>query len=229
MHARNWAAMVHDREVVEDFAWVDLPVTRTRTRGALAGVERMYLVAPIGAADPAPIVRPFLERGLAGELRRWCRSARLPPNRVTRSRCAASAGQRHRPRMGGASPVVVHAELPRRPSRGGGAVRAGQVTTATGNGRIGFVDVADIAAVATHALLQDTPVNIEYVITEPEAVSYAEVCGLVSEFTDPDRPATSTSAQPNRTSRSPLPACPPTSRPFSPRWTKPSATGPRTG
>ena len=64
-----------------------------------------------------------------------------------------------------------------------GAVRAGQVTTATGNGRIGFVDVADIAAVATHALLQDTPVNIEYVITEPEAVSYAEVCGLVSEFT----------------------------------------------
>lgn len=48
------------------FDWAD-PTTHA---AALDGVERLYLVPPIGDTEPGPVVRPFLERGLAGSLRR---------------------------------------------------------------------------------------------------------------------------------------------------------------
>ncbi len=150
---------------------------------ALAGVERMYLIAPIGSADPAPIVRPFLERGRAGDLRRV----------VLLSSSATEAGDSglgalHRlvsdsvaewavlrpswfmENFTGNHPVAV-------------GLRSGNVSTATADGRVGFVDIADIADVATHLLLQDAPPNGEYVVTGPETLSYDDVCGMFTELT----------------------------------------------
>ncbi|WP_221760941.1 hypothetical protein [Kibdelosporangium aridum] len=45
---------------------------------------------------------------------------------------------------------------------------------ATGNGRVGFVDAEDIAAVATHALTDERAPNTDLVLTGPEALSYAD-------------------------------------------------------
>jgi uncharacterized protein YbjT (DUF2867 family) len=161
------------------FDWTD-PGTYA---DALAGVQRAYLVAPIGVAEPAPIVRRFLETGLAGELRRvvlLSSSATEPAD--------SGLGALHR---------LVTDLLPEwailRPSwfmqnfigehpvaRG---LRSGTVTTATGDGRVAFVDTEDVAAVAAYALLRDQPPNTDYVITGPQALSYAEVCALASELT----------------------------------------------
>ena len=47
-----------------------------------------------------------------------------------------------------------------------------RIVTATGEGRVSFVDADDIAAVAVHALLDETRPAAELVLTGPEALSY---------------------------------------------------------
>lgn len=58
------------------------------------------------------------------------------------------------------------------------ALRAGLVRSATGRGRIGFVDTHDIADVAVELLARDEAVHDDFVLTGPEALSYADVCDL---------------------------------------------------
>lgn len=159
------------------FDWSD-PTTHA---GALDGVERLYLVPPIGDAQPGPVVRPFLERALAGSLRRV----------VLLSASAVEPAQSGV----GALHAMVREIVPQwavlRPSwfmqnltgdlPAAQGVRRGRVTTATGEGRVGFVDAEDIAAVATMLLLTDQPPADEYVLTGPQALSWAEVCALAGE------------------------------------------------
>ena len=56
-------------------------------------------------------------------------------------------------------------------------VRDGEIVTATGDGRVAFVDAADIAAVAGRALIDDEPHNAEYILTGPDALSYEDAAG----------------------------------------------------
>ncbi|MBB2989155.1 uncharacterized protein YbjT (DUF2867 family) [Mycolicibacterium iranicum] len=150
---------------------------------ALAGVERMYLVAPVGEAEPAPIVEPFLTRGLRLGLRRvvlLSSSATEPADR--------GLGALYRlvteiaPEWAVLRPSwFMQNFLGDHPVAAG--LRAGVVTTATGDGRVAFVDAENIAAVAAHCLLQDRPPNAAHVITGPQALSYAEVCALAGELT----------------------------------------------
>jgi uncharacterized protein YbjT (DUF2867 family) len=62
-------------------------------------------------------------------------------------------------------------------------VREGEIVTATGNGRVAFIDAADIAAVAGHALTDDIPHNTEHVLTGPEALSYADAAEILTRQT----------------------------------------------
>lgn len=150
---------------------------------ALANVERMYLVAPVGEAEPAPIVRPFIEIGLRQGLRRvvLLSSSAIEP-------ADTGLGALHRlvtdllPEWTILQPSWFMQNLVGEHPVAQG-LRDGVVTTATGDGRIGFVDTEDIAAVATHALLQEDSPNSALVITGPEALSYTEVCTLASELT----------------------------------------------
>jgi nucleoside-diphosphate-sugar epimerase len=59
-------------------------------------------------------------------------------------------------------------------------LRVGEVVNATGDGRVAFVDPDDIAAVAVSCLLADQAPGTDLVLTGPEALSYAEVCAMVS-------------------------------------------------
>jgi len=55
------------------------------------------------------------------------------------------------------------------------------ITTATGNGRVGFVDAHDIARVAVEALLSPTPLNTDLILTGPEALSYDDVAAILTD------------------------------------------------
>jgi uncharacterized protein YbjT (DUF2867 family) len=60
----------------------------------------------------------------------------------------------------------------------------GTIWTATGSGRVGFVDAEDIAAVAVHALTDEHAPNTDLILTGPEALSYDDIAAVITEVTD---------------------------------------------
>ncbi|MBX7447166.1 NAD(P)H-binding protein [Mycolicibacterium sp. 3033] len=160
------------------FDWFD-PSTFA---AALAGVRSIYLVAPAGVADPAPVVRPFLEQAAAGGVRRV----------VALSSSAVARGE---PLLGEIHTMVVDLfseptvlrpswfmqNFTRDHALAEGIRRSREIVTATGDGRLGFIDAADIAAVAVEALVAERPVGVELVLTGPEALSYGQAAAIVSD------------------------------------------------
>ncbi|GLU49962.1 NmrA family NAD(P)-binding protein [Nocardiopsis ansamitocini] len=162
------------------FDWYD-PATHD---AALDDVDHAYLVPPPLDPDPAAAMVPFLERARRRGVRRAVLlSASIVP-------------------AGGPAVGRVHQALPRvfdewavvRPSwfmqnftgdhPHAREMRAeGTVTTATGDGRIGFVDAGDIAAVAARALTDDEVPGEDLVLTGPEALSYGDVAEAYSAVT----------------------------------------------
>jgi uncharacterized protein YbjT (DUF2867 family) len=148
---------------------------------ALREVDAVYLVAPALARDPAEVMVPFVERAIAAGVQRL----------VLLSAAVVEEGT---PGLG-----VVHATLRAHapgwtvlqpswfmqnffePSHhlAQGIARDGVMVTATGQGRVGFIDAADIAAVAVETLL--APANQALVLTGPEALSYDDVAVILSE------------------------------------------------
>ncbi|MFC5654038.1 NmrA family NAD(P)-binding protein [Streptomyces nogalater] len=157
--------------------------------GALDGADRVYLVPPLGDPDPAAVMLPFLRQARAAGVRRA----------VLLSSSAIPAG--------GPGVGAVHQALPElfdqwavlRPSwfmqnfTGAHAharsIREhGVILTAAGNGRVGFVDADDIAAVAVHALTDDRAPDTDLVLTGPQALGYDDIAAIVTEVTG--RPVT---------------------------------------
>ncbi|RJQ67885.1 ergot alkaloid biosynthesis protein [Pseudonocardiaceae bacterium YIM PH 21723] len=150
----------------------------------LDGADRAYLVPPIGDPAPAAVMLPFLR--LAGE--RGMRRA------VLLSSSAIPAGG---PGIG-----AVHQALPGifeewavlRPSwfmqnftgehAHADSIRAdGTILSATGSGRVGFVDADDIAAVAAAILTGEGAPNTDLVLTGPQTLSYRDVATILTEET----------------------------------------------
>ncbi|MFF7637502.1 NAD(P)H-binding protein [Kitasatospora sp. NPDC008050] len=151
---------------------------------ALDGVGRVYLVPPIGSSDPAAVMLPFLRRARAAGVHR-----------------AVLLGSSAIP-AGGPAVGRVHQELPGlfeqwavlRPSwfmqnftgstpHARSIREQGAVLTATGGGRVGFVDADDIAAVAVRALSDEQAPNADLILTGPQALSYADVAATIAEVT----------------------------------------------
>ncbi|MET9570546.1 NAD(P)H-binding protein [Streptomyces virginiae] len=151
---------------------------------ALDGVDRAYLIPPIGSPDPAAVMLPFLHKARASGVRRA----------VLLSSSAIPAG----------GPAVgrVHEQLPGlfeewavlRPSWfmqnfAGSAPHArtiredGAILTAAGDGRVGFVDAEDIAAVAVRALTDGRALDTDLILTGPQALSYADAAAIITEVT----------------------------------------------
>jgi uncharacterized protein YbjT (DUF2867 family) len=150
---------------------------------ALSGVDRVYLVAPTDGTDPYPAVRGFLTAAAGSGVRRvvLLSSSALPES---------ASGL-------GALPGAVRQAVPEwailRPSWFmsnmlastplAAGLRAGEVVTATGEGRVAFVDPVDIAAVAVRALLVERSFNDDLVLTGPATHSYADLCAIVGAAT----------------------------------------------
>ncbi|WP_051574738.1 NmrA family NAD(P)-binding protein [Mycobacterium sp. URHB0044] len=161
------------------FDWSD----RDTYEDALRGVSAVYLIAPIGVADPVPLAEPFLEEAVRQRVRRVVQlsSSAVPEG-------SPGLGAMHR---------LVRTAMPEwavlRPSwfmqnfsgdhlvaRG---VRDGEIVTATGDGRVAFIDAGDIAAVAARALTDEVPHNTEHILTGPEALSYADAADILTRHT----------------------------------------------
>ncbi|MCQ4044714.1 NmrA family NAD(P)-binding protein [Streptantibioticus rubrisoli] len=162
------------------FDWYD-PATHA---AALDGVDRVYLIPPLGDFDPAAVMLPFLRQArTAGVQRAVLLSSSAIPE-------------------GGPAVGAVHQLLPGlfdqwavlRPSwfmqnftgthAHAVSIRAdGIIWTATGSGRVGFVDAEDIAAVAVRALTDEQAPNTDLVLTGPEALSHDDIATIITEVT----------------------------------------------
>ena len=158
------------------FDWHD----RVTWPAALGGCDRVYLVPPPGL-DVAPSMVPFIELARRNGVERLV----LLSNSVFP--------------MGGPGVGAVHQVLAEgdpndfvvlRPSWFMQNVTGEHylarmvrdqdgIVTATGEGRVGFVDADDIAVVAVHALLDEKRPAAELVLTGPEALSYRRVAEVV--------------------------------------------------
>ena len=146
---------------------------------ALEGVDAVFLTAPTDRVDQLPAMRPLLERAATG----------VDGPLVLLSASSMAEGG---PMMGQAH-AWLRASAPQwavlRPSwfmqnfvtQHLASIREeGAIYSATGEGRVPFIDAADIAAVATTALLDPVTASGELVLTGPRALGYDEAAALIS-------------------------------------------------
>ncbi|CAL9380456.1 NmrA family NAD(P)-binding protein [Streptomyces sp. enrichment culture] len=162
------------------FDWYD-PATHA---AALDGVDRVYLVPPVGDSDPAATMLPFLRRARTAGVRR---AVLLSSSAIPEGGPAVGTVHRALPGLFGQWAVLrpswfmqnftgTHAHA--RAIRDDGVIR-----TATASGRVGFVDAEDIAAVAVRALTDEQAPNTDLVLTGPEALSHDDIAAVVTEVT----------------------------------------------
>ncbi|MFI1364167.1 NmrA family NAD(P)-binding protein [Streptomyces griseochromogenes] len=151
---------------------------------ALDGVDRVYLIPPIGSSDPAAAMLPFLRRARTAGVHRavLLSSSAIPAG-------GPAVGQVHE-----ALPGLFEQWAVLRPSWfmqnfTGSTPHArsiredGAILTASGDGRVGFIDAQDIAAVAVCALTDEQAPNTDLILTGPQTLSYGDVAAIISEVT----------------------------------------------
>ncbi|QQF62189.1 NmrA family NAD(P)-binding protein [Bacillus halotolerans] len=145
---------------------------------ALERVKRIYLVAPVGVFDPSPYVLPFLKE-----------AKRLGAERVVMLSASAVPedgpvfGALHRAVRGFPEWAVLRPSyfmqnfinVQHRMS----IQTEGQIITAAGEGKLGFIDADDIAETGVRALIDSVPHNTHHILTGPEALSYAEAAEII--------------------------------------------------
>lgn len=157
------------------FDWAD-----PSSASAFDGCDAVYLVAPTDRTDHLAVMQALLEEAMRRGVRRFVllSSSLLEP--------------------GGPMMGEVHAWLAQsapewavlRPSwfmqnfwEGPHAVTIrdeGIIYSATGAGRVGFIDAEDIAATAAACLTATTPLNSDVVLTGPEALSYDDIAAIIT-------------------------------------------------
>lgn len=148
-------------------------------RAALDGADSVYLVPPVATTDPMPLVAPFLETAERCGVRRivLLGSSVVLPNAPGMAELHAAVGRLSgsavlRPsgfmqNFTGAHPLAT------------GIRERGEIVTASGDGRLGWIDAEDVAAVAAAALL-DPHITGEHVLTGPQALSYRAAASVIT-------------------------------------------------
>jgi uncharacterized protein YbjT (DUF2867 family) len=162
------------------FDWYD-PSTHA---AALDGADRVYLIPPPADPDPVAVMVPFLRQARTAGVHRavLLSSSAIPQG-------GPAVGSVHK-----ALPDLVEQWAVLRPSwfmqnftgehaHALSIQEYGSILTATGNGRVGFIDAEDIAAVAFHALTNESAPDTDLVLTGPEALSYDDVAAIMTEVT----------------------------------------------
>ena len=149
---------------------------------AFEGVGAAYLVAPGGASNPFTAMRAGIDRAIALDVRRFVllSASSLEEDGPMMGKVHAYLKQRAR------EWVVLRptwfmqnlSELQHLPTIRDESV----IYSATGEGRVAFIDVTDIAAVAAVALTEPTLPNGEMVVTGPDALSYDDVAAVLTEL-----------------------------------------------
>jgi uncharacterized protein YbjT (DUF2867 family) len=151
---------------------------------ALAGTDRVYLVPPVGDPEPAAVMLPFLRHARAAGVHR---AVLLSASAIPRGGPAVGKVHEALPGIFGQWAVLrpswfmqnftgehTHATSIR---------EEGAIRTATGGGRVAFVDAEDIAAVAARALTGPDAPGTDLVLTGPEALSYDDIAATLTRVT----------------------------------------------
>jgi ergot alkaloid biosynthesis protein len=150
---------------------------------AFKGIDAIYLVAPAGSAHPASIMKTGIDRALELNVRRFVL-------------LSASSLEEGGPMMGevhaylhqvAAEWIVLRpawfmqnfSEMQHLPT-----IRdESAIYSATGTGKIGFIDAADIAAVAVKCLTDAAMPSGELVLTGPATESYDDIATRLTAVT----------------------------------------------
>lgn len=173
--ARVASRTAHSAEHVR-FDWSDA----TSYDAALAGATAVYMVAPADTFDVLAGMRPFMERAVAagiGPLVLLSGSS-LPPG----GPMMGAAHQwliDHAPHWSVLRPTWFMQNFLDDPHLA--SIRdEGRIYSATGAGRVAFIDVADIARVAVEALTGAALKNRDVLLTGPEALDYGDVAQRIA-------------------------------------------------
>ncbi|MEO0439915.1 MAG: ergot alkaloid biosynthesis protein [Pseudomonadota bacterium] len=148
---------------------------------ALDAVRAIYLVAPANVPEPLAAMQPFIDRAIASGVERFVL-------------LSASSLEEGGPMMG-AVHRYLHDHAPGwvvlRPTWFMQNFSEQQhlptirdehaIYSATGDGRVPFIDADDIAAVAAAALTDPAIPNGDAILTGPESLSYDEVAEVLSD------------------------------------------------
>ncbi|MEU0808343.1 NAD(P)H-binding protein [Streptomyces sp. NPDC005970] len=160
------------------FDWRD-PATHA---AGLRGATHLYLIAPVAEAEPLSLIEPFLADAVREGVRRV---VLLSSSAVTAE--TPGLGALHRlvqetaPEWTVLRPSWFMQNFTRDHPVAQGIRATGEIVTATGDARVGFVDAGDIAAVAARALLDERPHDTAHIITGPEAIGYGDAARIIAE------------------------------------------------
>lgn len=149
-------------------------------RRAFEGIHAVYIVAPTNSSDHGAIVPPVLDIALSSGVQRFVLLSASPLQAG-----GPMMGQIHAYLQGKAPEWTVlrptwfmqnfseqqHLATIRDESA---------IYSATGAGKVGFIDVGDIADAAVEALVTKRSWNMDFILTGPEALSYADIAAKLS-------------------------------------------------
>jgi ergot alkaloid biosynthesis protein len=161
------------------FDWADA----STHDAAISGVDRMYLVAPAFVDDPSVLMLPFIERALECGVRRvvLLSSSAVPEGSPGLGKVHQFLRERA-PEWAVLQPSwFMQNFVEARHFHAASLQRDGVLVTATGEGRVGFVDVRDIAEVAVRALADASSHDTAHVITGPQALRYDDIAAMLSQ------------------------------------------------
>lgn len=177
--ARRHSQSKLDRSNAIYFDWYD----ESTHLSALKNVKQIYLVAPVGDTNPAKVMIPFIEKALAQGVKRF-----VLLSSVSISEEESVFGPVHliikrlAPEWTVLRPSFFMQNFIQHPHVETINMQ-NLIISATGQGKIGFVDVNDIAEVGVRALIDVNPHNTEHIITGPDILSYNEVGQIISDVT----------------------------------------------
>ncbi len=159
------------------FDWGD----ETTYGPALEGIKRLFLVAPIRVVDPSEQMNRLLEQALrAGVQRVVLLSGSLIEEGTIGLGMVHKAIREQAPEWAVLRPSWFMQNFVEDHYYAISIQDTGSIVAATGDGRVGFVDAEDIAEVGLRTLIDEPAHNRDYIITGPQALSYAEVAEILS-------------------------------------------------
>lgn len=150
------------------------------SEGALAGAEAVYLVAPVGVAEPLPLVERFLAQGRRAGVQRvvLLSASSIQPGSAGLGELPGAVAD-HAPGWAVLRPTWFASNFTGDHFHARRVAAHDEVVSATGDGRVPFIDPADIAEVAVRALTDPAPLQRDIVLTGPQALRFDDVARVL--------------------------------------------------
>lgn len=148
-------------------------------RAAVDGVDAVYLVAPSGVVEPLDLMKAFFDTAIKNCVRRFILlSARVYPEGSMHAGRVHTLLRERAPEWAVLQPSWFMQNFSE--GRTARSIRERNSFRIGARGKVAFVDVRDIAAVARAALLTEQSYNAALPLTGPEALTYSDAAAILS-------------------------------------------------